>query len=82
MPNDADYFMKMASKAKPLQDALSKPKKAAAAPKMAKAPEPPQLVKSHTVYQDDDYEYMTKVNRQMVKRLSPKSVMGKSSPKR
>jgi hypothetical protein len=81
MANDSDYFMKLASRAKPLQEAVSRPK-APAAPKPAKVPSPPQLVKSHTVYQDEDYDYMTKATRRLATKLAPKSAMGKSSPKR
>lgn len=82
MPNDTDYFMKLANRAKPLQDAVSKPKPASA-PKAPKMPEPPQLVKSHTVYQDEDYDYMTKAVRRLGGKLgTPKSAMSKSSSKR
>jgi hypothetical protein len=80
MPNDGDYFMKLANRAKPIQNAVGRPK-TPASPKPVAAPAPPKLVKSHTVYQDEDYEYMTKAVRRLGNKLGPKSAM-KSSSKR
>jgi hypothetical protein len=83
MANDKDYFLEMARRAKPVQDAFGKPKSAKpkSKPKPMAQPSPPKLVKAYTIYQDDDYEHMTRAQAKINKKLAPKSVMGKGSPK-
>ena len=84
--DDNDYVYKAAKLTQPVRDAFS-PKKVSAAPKPApKAPEAPKpMVKAGELQGGvslADDTYIRRAHERATRRLAPKSVMGKSSPKR
>lgn len=80
-----DYFTKMSKNTQPVRDAFA-PKKPPAAPAAPKAPKAPETVaeagKMYPGQKLSDWHYMDEAQKKISKKLAPKSVMGKSSPKR
>ena len=84
---DDDYFQKMGKATQPIRDIFSKkPGATASAPPIAKAPEAPKpMTKSRELQGGVSYEddaAIREAGEKAVKKLQPKSVMGKGSPKR
>lgn len=82
MPDDKDYFQQLASRAKPIQDAVGRASvaKPAIPTKVAKPAEPAKVA-AYKLYDDADYSYMKgAVERSNRKQF--KAGPGKSSPKR
>ena len=83
-----DYFTKLGKRTQPIRNMFkpAKPAKAAEAPSAPKAPEAPKsLVKVGELQGGEslaDHTYMHNAVTRIGKKLSPKSVMGKSSSKR
>jgi len=82
-----DYFTKAAKRTQPVRDAFA-PKNAPAAPK---APMPAKAAAAPTAHKPigqlqgeslEDFTYMHEAQEKINRKLRPKSVMGKSSPKR
>jgi hypothetical protein len=80
-----DYFTKLGKKTQPIRDAFAKPP---SAPSVAKAPIAPKAPESHKAIGQlqgeslEDFTYMRGAQEKISRKLAPKSVMGKSSPKR
>lgn len=83
MPDD--YFTKLGKRSQPMRDMFNKPPSAPAAPKAptaAKAPESHKAVGQLQGESLEDFSYMRSAVDKIGKKLAPKSVMGKGSPKR
>lgn len=84
MPTD-DYFAKANKKTQPIRDMFTAPKAPAAPSKPATPPKAPEATKAIGQLQGEsleDFNYMRAAQDKIGRKLAPKSVMGKSSPKR
>lgn len=80
-----DYFTKLNKRTDPVRQALDPPRPAKVSPPAAvKAPAPPKSVSVGQLQGEslEDFTYMRGAQEKINRRLAPKSVMGKSSPKR
>ena len=80
-----DYFTKLGKKSQPVRDMFAKPPSAPSAPKAptaAKAPESHKAIGQLQGESLEDFSYMRGAQEKLNRKLAPKSVMGKSSPKR
>ena len=80
-----DYFHKAAKRTQPIRDAFRKPPSMPIVPKAptaVKAPETHKVIGQTQGESPEDWMYMRHAQERIGRKLAPKSVMGKSSPKR
>lgn len=80
-----DYFVKLNKRTQPVRDMFNKQPAVPSAPKAPTATKAPESHKAVGQLQGEsleDFSYMRSAVDKIGKRLAPKSVMGKSSPKR
>lgn len=80
-----DYFTKLNKRTDPVRQALDPPSPAKVSlPVKVKAPEAPKGVPAGQLQGEslEDFTYMRSAQEKINRKLAPKSVMGKSSPKR
>ena len=83
MPTD-DYFTKANKRTQPIRDAFA-PKAPPSVSKPPSAPKAPEATKAIGQLQGEsleDFNYMRGAQERITRKLAPKSVMGKLSPKR